>query len=56
MNTAFDEFLAVASELIEAAQRQSDLVAAGAFYRRAISTAYYALFHRITDDVATIFA
>jgi uncharacterized protein (UPF0332 family) len=54
VNTAFDEFLAVASELIEAAQRQSDSAAAEAFYRRSISTAYYALFHRLTDDVATL--
>jgi hypothetical protein len=54
VNTAFDEFLAVASELCEAAERQSEESAAEAFYRRAISTAYYALFHRLTNDVAGV--
>lgn len=51
---AFDEFLAVASELIEAAERQYAAPSAEAFYRRAISTAYYALFHPLTDDVASV--
>ncbi len=54
MSAAFDEFLAVASALIEVAEKQRDPAAAEAFYRRSISTAYYALFHRLTDDVACL--
>lgn len=52
MRPAFDEFLAVASALIQAADNQTDPATAEAFYRRSISTAYYALFHRLTEDVA----
>lgn len=52
MSPAFDEFLAVASALLQAADNQTDPATAVAFYRRAISTAYYALFHRITEDVS----
>jgi hypothetical protein len=52
VSQAFDEFLAVASALLQAADNQTDLASAEAFYRRSISTAYYALFHRITEDVA----
>jgi hypothetical protein len=54
VNTAFDEFLAVVSELIDAAKRHSDALAAEAFYGGATSTAYYALFHRVIDYVANL--
>ncbi len=54
MSSAFAGFLIVASALIAEAQKQSDLLAAGAFYRRAISTSYYALFHRLTEDSACL--
>lgn len=54
MSPAFDEFLAVAGALLEAAESQTDSSAAEAFYRRSISTAYYSLFHRITEDVAAL--
>jgi hypothetical protein len=55
VSQAFDEFLAVASALVQAADNQIDLATAEAFYRRSIFTAYYALFHRITEDVAGLF-
>ncbi len=54
MSYVFAGFLSVASALIAEAQKQSDLLAAEAFYRRAISTSYYALYHRLTEDSACL--
>jgi hypothetical protein len=52
VSPAFDEFLDVANSLLEVAENQADPMAAEAFYCCSISTAYYALFHRLTEDVA----
>jgi len=54
VSPAFDEFLTVASALLTAADNQTDPAIAEAFYRRSISTAYYALFHRLTEDVSQL--
>lgn len=54
MNGAFAQLITVSSSLIREARSQPDPELAEAFFRRAISTAYYALFHRITSDISLL--
>lgn len=52
MNGAFAQLITVSTSLTREARSKPDPELAEAFFREAILTAYYALFHRITTGIS----